>query len=825
MKYFYFLLSFIFFSTVQQIQAQAQSPAEFLGYQIGTEFTRHYQVTNYFTHLAENSSQIQFSSYGKTYEGRALTYAIISSEENLQNLEKIRIEHLQQTETSKGDANPEMAIVWLSYNVHGNEASGTEAAMQTAYELITNHQEILKNTVVIIDPCLNPDGRDRYVNWYKQVKATPYSPYQDAVEHQEPWASGRPNHYLFDLNRDWMWASQIETQQRLKVYNRWMPHVHVDFHEQGINQPYYFAPAAEPFHEIITDFQREFQTQIGKNNAKAFDEKGWAYFTRERFDLFYPSYGDTYPTYNGAIGMTYEQAGNGSAGLGINTDDGYELTLIDRVQHHVISGLTTVETTAAAAKQINKEFRKFFQHTTDFENYVLVGEPQKLHKLAQLFDVHEVDYSFAKPQTLKAKLVYEAANTTTTIKNAMVLPAKQPKAKLLQVLFEKNPKLSTPLTYDITSWNLALAHGVELYTHNGKIDTKESRDEVKNDNNSAEVIGYIAPWKSVEDARFLSQLLDYDIEVKAANKPLKIEGKEFDRGSLIITKTNNNRSNLDSVVIALANQHQVKLHTTKTSFSDSGTDFGSPDVKKIHPQRIAMLRDDKVSTLSYGALWHYFEQELRYPIISVSANQWSNINLSKYDVLILPNGNYSSLFTKKQSEKLSEWVKNGGKILAIGSALNSFAGKEGFGLDKIENDTDEVEVDNLVPYADRKLEQVKKNITGAVFKVNIDTTHPLGFGYDSEYYSLKTSAMAFPYLKKGYNVGYLNETAKSISGFVGEAAAEKIKNTLVFGEYRLGKGSIIYMVDDVSFRSFWQNGKLFIANALFMVNNRSQALR
>lgn len=826
MKYCYLILFCISILNFQQTQAQLKSPDEFLGYQIGTEFTRHYQVVNYFTHLAENSTQINFASYGKTNEGRMLTYALVSSKENLKNIEQIRTAHLQQTGILEGESNPETAIVWLSYNVHGNEASGTEAAMQTAYELITNYTDVLKNTVVIIDPCINPDGRDRYVNWYNQIKATPYSPYQDAVEHDEPWVSGRPNHYLFDLNRDWMWASQVETRQRLAIYNQWMPHIHVDFHEQGINEPYYFAPAAEPFHEIITDFQLKFQTEIGKNNAAAFDEKAWSYFTRERFDLLYPSYGDTYPTYNGAIGMTYEQAGNGRAGLGINTDDGYVLTLVDRVKHHVTSGLTTVKTASTSAKELNKEFKNYFQHNSSFDYYVLKGEQQKLKTITQLFDLHQIKYSYTNPQSLKVNNVFEGTKQTIDLKDAIVVSAKQPKAKLLKVLFEKNTSLSTPLTYDITSWNLALAHGIELYTLNGNISLKEKNEKNINKLSTDRTVGYIAPWKSLEDAKFLAQLLQHGVEVKATTKPIKIANKQHERGSLIVTNTNNKELKLDSLITSLANQFQIELQTTQTSFSDSGTDFGSPDVKKIHPQRIALLRDGKVSTLSYGSLWYFFEQDLHYPIISVSSDKVHTLELNNYDVLLLPSGNYDSILKEKNAKQLLAWVKKGGKIIAIGNALNSFAGKENFGLDKSEkNEQTKKENDNLISFANREIEQTKDNITGAIFKVKLDHTHPLAFGFNEDYYSLKTSANAYAYLKKGYNVGYLDETCKPISGFVGEKAEEKIKKSLVFGEYPIGKGSIIYLVDEVNFRSFWQNGKLFIANALFMVNNQSNQFK
>ncbi|MEY3438518.1 MAG: hypothetical protein RL265_1103, partial [Bacteroidota bacterium] len=281
----------VFFTAFFGNGQKALSPEQFLGYPIGTYFSRHHQVVDYFKQLEKNApTAIKVTSYGKTTENRELLLAFISSEENLKNLDEIRQQH------SKLNASEKIAIVWLSYNVHGNESAGTEAAMQTAFELITQKQEWLKNTLVILDPCINPDGRDRYVNWYNQFTNHQPNLQTISIEHNEPWPSGRPNHYLFDLNRDWAWLTQIESQQRIAQYNLWLPHVHVDFHEQGINEPYYFAPAAEPYHEVITDWQREFQNGIGRNNAKYFDKNGWFYFTREIFDLLYPSYGDTYPT-------------------------------------------------------------------------------------------------------------------------------------------------------------------------------------------------------------------------------------------------------------------------------------------------------------------------------------------------------------------------------------------------------------------------------------------------------------------------------------------------------------------------------------------------
>ncbi|MCK7556151.1 M14 family metallopeptidase [Chitinophaga sedimenti] len=389
------------------VQAQTPpSPEQFLGYPLGKRFTPHYKVVDYFKQVAAASSQVKLEEYGSTYEGRPLLLATVASPENAGRLEAIRKNNLQLAGVEPGSGSTAMpAVVWLSYNVHGNEAVSTEAAMQTLYELVrpgnTQSQEWLRNTVVIIDPCLNPDGRDRYVNFYNANANKKPDVSRFAREHKEPWPGGRANHYYFDLNRDWAWQTQVETQQRVVKYNQWMPQVHVDFHEQGIDDPYYFAPAAEPFHDVITPWQREFQVKIGKNNAKYFDEKGWLYFTKEVFDLFYPSYGDTYPTYNGAIGMTYEQGGSGRAGLAVLMETGDTLTLSDRIAHHYTTGMSTIEVTAANAQKLLEQFQRYFTDAKtkpvgDYRSYVVKsgGNPEKLSALAEMLRRNDIRFGY-----------------------------------------------------------------------------------------------------------------------------------------------------------------------------------------------------------------------------------------------------------------------------------------------------------------------------------------------------------------------------------------------------------------------------------------------
>ncbi|AQS92827.1 zinc carboxypeptidase [Polaribacter sp. BM10] len=812
----------LFLLTGTLFSQKIKSPKEFLGYEIGARFTRHHKVVDYFNYVSNTLSNVKLEKYGETNEHRPLYVSYISSAENIKNLESIRKNNLSQTGVISGNSKNDIAIVWLSYNVHGNEASSTEAAMLTLYELVTAKKAWLENTVVILDPCINPDGRDRYVNWYNQVKSTPYNTDQNAKEHTEPWPGGRPNHYLFDLNRDWAWATQVESKQRIKVYNKWIPHIHVDFHEQGINNPYYFAPAAEPFHEIITDWQRDFQTQIGKNHAKYFDKEGWLYFTKESFDLLYPSYGDTYPTYMGAIGMTYEQAGHGRAGLGIHTDEGEILTLKDRATHHLTTGLSTVEISSKNAKKLNLEFRKFFNNTgLNFKSYVLKNENvDKMNRLKELLDTHEIKYESAKNGSVKGYSYTTQKDAKLDVSNKdLVIHTDQPKGKMVKALFEPNAKLVDSLTYDITAWSLPYAYGFNAVASKSKVNstTINTNNTIVNSEDKS-AYAYVSKWNSLADATFLADLLKNNIVPRFAEKSFSAKNTSYDKGTLIILRNDNRNTDFDSKIVAIADKHQRKLTSVATGFSQSGVDFGSSAIKPINKQKIAVVSGKATSSLSFGEVWHFFETQLEYPITNINSSNFGYTDLSKYDVIILPSGYYNSILSGSTLSNLKKWVRSGGTLVAIGNALNSFANKEGFSLKTKKNA--EIETDNnLVPYQDRERKSVANLITGSIFKSTLDNSHPLAFGYDKEYFSLKLSGTSYSYLKKGYNVGYFDKNSNNVSGYAGSKAVKNVPESLLFGEQTMGRGSIVYMVDNPLFRSFWENGKLFVANAVFLLNS------
>ncbi|MEQ8470522.1 MAG: M14 family metallopeptidase [Marinoscillum sp.] len=827
------LFSFILLICVSMSWAQVQSPAEFLGYELGDQFTRHHQVVDYFKQVSGNSDQVILEQYGETYEKRPLYLAYVSSAKNLANIESIRQDNLKRAGIISGAPASSVNIVWLSYNVHGNESVSTEASMATIYELVREggRNEWLRNTIVIIDPCINPDGRERYVNFYWEHVNTPYNPDPNSWEHHESWPGGRANHYLFDLNRDWAWQTQIETKARLKKYNQWLPQVHVDFHEQGVNSPYYFAPAAEPYHELITKWQIDFQTEIGKNHAKYFDENNWLYFTKQVFDLLYPSYGDTYPTYSGAIGMTYEQGGSGRAGLGIIKQEEDTLTLKDRIAHHYTTGLSTVEVASENSDLLLSEFSKFFKTParTTYKSYVLkaTDDKAKTRDLLSWLDAQGIQYGKSSyNKTLTGYHYGSGSQKSFNIgSNDIVININQPKSVLASVLFEPKTTLSDSLTYDITSWAVPYFFGIEAYATTTDVrPNNELIIEPFNSQSLQSSYGFIFPWENLNDARLLASLLKKGIRLRYTTKPVTIASTAFDRGSIIVTGRDN-PVNYISILEEEANKLQVQLYTINSGFVMDGPDIGSNDHQYLRAPKIALIGGDGTSSLDYGATWHFMEQDLGYPVTTISTDYFNRVNLSDYDVLIMQDGRYSS-FDNDDLSKIKSWVSEGGTLIAVQGAIDQLK-KAGVGsisefnsdLEKTiheELDKSVTEELKLVPFDDLRRYQIREFVAGAVFNVTMDNTHPLAYGYDKNYYSLKTNGQRFGYLESG-NVGVIKSNTAHLSGFAGEQVLKKIDRSLVFGVEDLGRGNIVYMVDNPLFRSFWYGGKLLFANSLFFV--------
>jgi len=836
---FCFILSiWLFGLSIGSSQGSLVPPKDYFE-NYGKEYHFHNDIMNYVKEVAKNSPNLVVQDYGKTHQGRSLNLILISSVENIQNLESIRQTNLYNTGLSetKPEKTLEKALVWCSFGTHGNEAGTTGSVPQIVYELLQKSKEnpsAFDNVVVVLDPCVNPDGYDRYIHFVKTTSSQMWIPDADHREHMETWPSGRPNHYMFDLNRDWAWQTQKESQLRLAIYNDWLPHVHADFHEMGYNSNYYFAPAVEPFHKFMTDFQRQFQLEIGKNHAHYFDSQGWLYWTREVFDLFYPSYGDTYPTYSGAVGMTYEMAGNTASGRAILLRNGDTLTVQDKIDRNTVVALSTVEKSAIEHKNVVAGFKKFYSDAQKspqglYKSYVLKNHPATV-RFTDLMDKNKIQYTYAKGGEKLSGYHYQTkGNKEVSVQEGdIILSAKQPKSTLLQILMEETPELSDSMTYDITAWSLPLAYGLDCYAFTSDIKVKTTQDKPKDKaitKQNKPVFSYEIVWNDLSSAQVVAALHKKGFKMRMTVKESSFGGLTVSKGTIFVHKDDNRKV----VDFETTLENELKLlaynnyHAHYTGMSDIVGDLGGSHYQYIEAPRALTFSGSSVSQYSAGEVWHYFDQTLNYPLQMVDWDRIGRVQLSKFNIIILPEGWYS--IDDGTAAKLSEWVRNGGRLICIGDAVNKFRDKETLGIQKFateeeksasEAHTEKESLDNRTQtYGDVERNYLTKMTAGAIVKNEVDNTHPLGYGLGKTYYSLRTSSTTYPYQKNMWNVIRVPEKPVTY-GFVGQELMKNLSQTSTVVMASGGRGSVIYFVDNPLFRGFWDKGLFLFSNAVFL---------
>jgi hypothetical protein len=621
-----------------------------------------------------------------------------------------------------------------------------------------------------------------------------------------------------------------------------MPHVHGDFHEMGPNSPYYFAPSAKPYHEDITPWQREMQEVVGTYNKRYFDRNNWLYYTHERFDLLYPSYGDTWPTYNGAIAMTFEQGGGGIAGLAYDRpDEGDTLRLSDRVAHVAAASIATIEAIADRSSKVVDEFIKFYDRNQNnpigaYKSYVVktAGDEGRVKALKELLDKNQIRYGYSSEARALTGYNYltQKDEPFRTETGDLLISAYQSKSNLLKILFETKPMLEDSVTYDITSWCVPLAFGVKTYGVKEKLTPSQqnpigTKPADASGMTNKKPYAYLVNWKSAEDAKFLAAISKQKVRVRAAEKTFEMGGKTYAPGTLIITRAGNEALGdaLDKIVQTEAAKLGVVLTPTEGGGATKGSDFGSDYVYnlKISP-RVGLIAGDGTSMTTVGEVWHLFDQELNYPITLIDPNSRSGagIPFAKLDVLIIPTGFGANLLRESQFPALREWLRGGGRLILMENATSLLADKDGFGLKNKKDDSKKADkkitADSLKVYANRERESVSDDSPGSIYKIKLDNTHPLAFGFPDHFFALVNNTYNYEFLKDGWNVGYLKKEKEGyVAGFMGKNLKEKLQNALFYGVEEVGRGKIVYMANDPLFRGFWYNGKLLFANAVFML--------
>jgi hypothetical protein len=834
------------------------SPAEVLGYALGERFTDVAATERYFEALAAASPRVRVRRYGQTLEGRPLLQVVVAREDYLSRLDEVlaRNRELTQPGTTEGRAKEIAAtnpgVAYFSYGVHGNESSSTEAALWTAWDLASGSPSVagvLDSLIVVIDPVVNPDGRDRYVTWYRQAQGVTPNPDPESREHWEQWPSGRTNHYLFDLNRDWAWLTQPETHARLATWDYWSPQVHVDFHEMSYNSSYFFFPATAPINPLYPEHILSWGKYIGQANAAAFDQHGWAYYTGESYDLFYPAYGDSWPSLTGAIGMTYEQAGGGSAGVEVRRRDGQILTLAMRAQHHRISGEATLRATAARKSALLGDFAHFHRTVGEGTPDILLvpaGDDARVAALVDLLrsedrEVQRATKAFQTDATahqgFRARKEFPAGT--------YVVRARQPRGRLAVTLLQPETVLKASFSYDISAWSLPYAYGVEAhrssrvpdadwqtvpkppepdFTRSVKHEGLEAatisraRDGAANGNATSEPYGYLVR-PTVAAWRALVQYLQQQMKPVAVilQHGFTIEGNRWPAGTIFLAR-GEEQNQRDLVAASGLTPYAVPV---RSGFATEGHDLGTDESYRIKLPRIAVLTGEKISASSYGAHWFFLEQTLRLPFNAVPAERVADLHWEDYDVLVVPEL-AGSTFDDKTLEPVKRWIQRGGTLIAVGGAAKALATPLAEIKAREEKKDEKADLDRALRGREaREQDRWQQEVPGTILATRLDPAHPLAFGAgagadSTRLYVLKNGNLVFEPDEAYESVAFFPDKLEKVSGVISGKSLEQLSRGTWLATKRVGRGHVVLFADDPLFRAFWYGTFQPYINALML---------
>ena len=673
-----------------------------LGHEPGERIAPPEEIHRYFEALAKAAPErVRLYEYARSWEGRRLIYAVIASPDNIGRLDEIKAS-MQKLYDPRKTA-PEEArklietlplVLNLSYGVHGNEISSPDSAMLTAYHLLAAKddklvQQFYRDTVLLIDPTQNPDGRNRFVQNYQVSAGIEPDPSPVSAERAEPWPGGRTNHYYFDMNRDWFAMTQPETIGRIHYLREWWPVVVVDLHEMGTDSSYFFAPGSEPFNPHVLKGQLDSSAMFGKNNAKWFDLFGYTYFTREVFDEFYPGYGSGWPWFYGGIGMTYENAS--VRGLAARRSDGSLYIYRDSVRKHFVAAISTCETVSTNRRKLLEDFYNYQVTAIDegkketIKEYILPrrGDVSAVDKLAHLMAEQGIEVNQAQTGIRSAGKEYP--------EGSYLIPLAQPRKRYVRSLLDKDVPLTKEFAaeqerrrkknlpdemYDVTGWSLPLLYNVECVGAEQAVQTPAApvagpyapRGSVS----GVAKLAYLIPWGTQAAGRFLTGALRAGLKVLSVNKQFTQNGRTYPSGTVVVLVKDNGET-VHGAVERLARASGAEAIATDTGWTEGGINFGSSNTFHLKAPVIAMLWDSPTFPASAGNTRYVLERQFNYPVTVVRSQLFSSADLNQFNVIILPDGRYGTLFSGALGERLQSWVHNGGTLIAIGGAMTALA--------------------------------------------------------------------------------------------------------------------------------------------------------
>lgn len=812
------------------------TPEEVLGNVPGEWHVRHDQLLQYMHAVAEASDRVTLHQFGETYEDRDLVYLTITSPDNHENIDQIREEHVALTDPEQSDElnTADMPIVlYMGYSIHGDESSGSNASLLVAYHMAAAQgeqiEQKLENSVVLLDPSLNPDGLNRFASWANTHKSENMVADPNSMELNQRWPSGRTNHYWFDLNRDWMLVQHPTSQGRIDNFHTWKPNILTDHHEMGTNSTFFFQPGIQSrTHPNTPEMNQSLTKAIADYHAEKLDQNDRLYYSQESFDDFYYGKGSTYPDINGSIGILFEQAS--SRGHAQESEHGV-LKFPFTIKNQFLTSLSTWEASQNLREDILNYQRSFYQESkregsqADIEGYVFGSEHDnaRTYHFAEMLKRHKVEL-----YGLNRDINADGASFKSG--SSYIIPSDQKQYRFVKSLFERRTTFTDSLFYDVSAWTMPYAFNLPFAELEGR-DFSDNLLGEKVEGLPAKpkgtVLGgtsdyaYVFEWDEYYAPRAVNRLLEAGVRVKVASKTftgVTSDGThEFDYGSILVPvgpqKVDENK--IHNIIRKAADEDGLTVYSIGTGLTPKGIDLGSGSFEDLEKPEIAVLSGDGASSYEVGEVWHLLDQRFEMPPTLFPMDRLTYADLSRYNVIVMVNGGYDEL-SKRAVNRIKQWVRNGGTLITTKYA-NNWAERND--LANIEYFSEEDSSDEEVtpkPYADMSNARGAQYIGGTIFHAKLDLTHPLGYGYNDEDLTVFRNSTLF--LEKAENPYatplYYTEDPLA-SGYISDENLDKLSGTAAIIVSDVGSGLVISMADNPNFRAFWFGTNKLFMNAIF----------
>ena len=799
----------------QNYNDKIPTPKEIIGHQVGEWHVTHDKLVEYMKVLANSSDRITLEDRGKTFEGRPLLLLTITSPNNHSRIDDIRQRHIEGTNDSSLDVTNDPIVVYQGFSIHGNEPSGSNAALAVAYYLAASTssatEDLLNNTVILFDPSFNPDGLQRFAYWANTNKSKNINPDSNDREYFEVWPRGRTNHYWFDMNRDWLPVQLPESRARIASFHKWLPNILTDHHEMGSNSTFFFQPGIPSrTHPLTPQLNQDLTKEIGNYHAKALDKIGSQYYSEESYDDFYYGKGSTFPDINGSIGILFEQGS--SRGHAQETSNGI-LTFPFTIRNQYTAAMSTLEAAKNMRVKILKyqqDFYKKARNESSKAKAIVFGDHKdaaKSYHLAEVLKRHQIAIHEVKSD-------FRADGKKFRKGYSYVVPMNQKNQKLVKAMFDVRTSFKDSLFYDVSAWTFNHSFGVD-YAEN--ISLNNAGPEIKtlkiNEGSVSKKsnVGYLMPWNEYYTPKALNAILQKGLRAKVSMKNFNNGGNSYDYGTIQIPVQNQklDSQELYNFLKTVANESHLEIKGVSTGLND-GIDLGSNNFKNISLPKVAMLVGNGVNVSDPGEIWHLFDQRYDMHVTKLDMIYFNRIDISKYTVIIAPN---SRGLDKKSIEKLQKWVRDGGTLIGYRSAAKWLKSNKFINFEFVTSNIDTIKD---VSFEAKSLKNGAQVIGGAIFEATIDRSHPINFGYKNDKIALFRNTTLFMKAdKKSYNnpIQYTNNPL--LSGYISKENAKVIKNTVPFKVQRMGRGRVLVFTDNTNFRAFWYGTNKLLMNAVF----------